>query len=146
MSEGDRRSGASSIVRIAKVVDGLTCASFARRTALEAGFDPDAAAEIGTCASELATNVARHAGGGTLEVQRDGRGLVLCTRDHGPGTARGLQALLARIRADPDHPSALHGLGVLVRWMDDVEVHDAEPGGVEIRARRELWARAPRPR
>ena len=138
MSDRGRRAPASSGVRIAKVVDGLTCASFARRIALEAGFDADVAAEIGTCASELATNVARHGGGGTLDVLREGPRIVLRTIDRGHGTARALQALLSRIRADPDHPSALHGLGVLVRWMDDVEVHDVEDGGLEIRARRAL--------
>jgi anti-sigma regulatory factor (Ser/Thr protein kinase) len=124
--------------RIATIVDGLTCASFARRVALEAGFDPDAAAEIGTCASELATNVARHGGGGTLEVLSDRHGIVLHASDRGRGTERELQARISRIRKEPDHPSALHGLGVLVRWMDQVEVIDVEGGGLEIRARRAL--------
>ncbi len=132
------RRAPSSSLRVAKVVDGLTCASFARRIALEVGFDPDAAAEIGTCASELATNVARHGGGGTLEVERDVQGIVLRTSDRGRGTARELQARLSTIRSEPGHPSALHGLGALLRWMDDVEVHDGEQGGLEIRARRAL--------
>ncbi len=130
-----------SVLRVTASVDALTCASVARRIAAEAGFSREAAAEIGTCASELATNLVRHASGGTLEVVSREAELVLRATDRGPGTARALEQRLSLIRSEQDHPSALHGLGVLIRWMDEIEVCDAECGGLDIRTRRKLVSR-----
>jgi anti-sigma regulatory factor (Ser/Thr protein kinase) len=134
----DPHASASSVVRVTDLVDARTCASLARRVALDAGFAPHDAAEIGTCASELATNVARHGGGGTVEVRWEGRALVIRALDHGNAAASELLQRVSRIRSTPTHPSALHGLGVLVRWMDELEVRDVDGGGLDVRARRAL--------
>lgn len=95
-----------------------------------AGFDPWASQEFALVATELATNIVRHAGRGTLIFEPAGPGaLRICARDRGPGIADFDLALedgcTARGRVDPSGPAAragLHsGLGAVRRLSDSVE-------------------------
>jgi len=129
-------------MQVRYVIDARTCATFARRRARDLGYASFAAAEISTCASELATNLARHGRGGMLEVLVGPTYLTLRATDRGPGSARALAELLSRIRAGSNEPASMHGLGVLVRWMDEVEVVDRELGGLDMRTHRKLPSHA----
>jgi anti-sigma regulatory factor (Ser/Thr protein kinase) len=99
-----------------------------------AGFDPFASQEIALVATELATNIVRHAGRGTLIFEPvfepvDRGALRICARDRGPGIADFGRALedgcTARGPVAPGSAAAfagLHsGLGAVRRLSDAVE-------------------------
>lgn len=71
-------------------VDETAAVATARRRvsalAAELGLGDDRVGEAGIVASELASNLVKHAGGGDLVLRRAGAGLELVAIDGGPGT------------------------------------------------------------
>ena len=116
----------------------------ARRLAVSAarelGFDPQACEEIALAASELASNLVKHSGGGRLSVtplKRKGiAGLEIVARDKGPGIADIDRALTDGISTTG---SLGIGLGAVNRLMDELDIR-SEPGkGATVTARK--WLR-----
>ena len=95
----------------------------ARDMANVVGFDEKATEEIVIVASELASNLSRHARGGTLVftpiTQQDREGMKVESRDTGPGIADMNQALA-------DGFSTVgglgYGLGTVNRLMDEFDI------------------------
>ena len=113
------------------------------------GFEERECDRIALVASELATNLVTHGGGGTLtlDVAREGgRTGIQCTaEDAGPGIADPERALT-------DGFSTAGGLGLglgtVHRLMDEVEFTTPPQGGLRLVCRRwirppELWAGIP---
>jgi anti-sigma regulatory factor (Ser/Thr protein kinase) len=118
------------------VMDGSQ-AGEARRTALEIarglGFDDLAAGRVALVATELATNLARHAEAGELLVRAlaegAARGVELVALDHGPGIADVARAL------EDGHStlnSAGNGLGAARRLSTRFEIHSQPPLGTVV--------------
>ena len=124
-----------------------------RQVAESLGFSSQAVSELTLVASELCTNVARHAGRGELRLRRvehpeRGVGLELASWDEAPPIAdfsRMLQDGWSR-GAPIDPMQQLHrqgigaGLGAVQRLSDEVH-HEALPHGKEIRAVRYVHRR-----
>jgi serine/threonine-protein kinase RsbT len=128
--------------------DRFACAARVLRFAEDAGFDARRAREIALCVSELASNAARHGGGGTLTVTMltDPRaGLEITCVDGGPGIDDPKSALVdgwSRGRHlgpdDPRFEGLGAGLGAVLRLSDDIEIRAASGGGAVVRARKWL--------
>lgn len=111
--------------------------------ALTLGFDALAAEELRLVAHELASNVVRHAHGGTLGVSaidREGHlGIELCADDDGPGIAN---AELALADGFSTAGSLGTGLGTVNRLADELDISAGETGrGARVVCRR--WLREP---
>ena len=119
----------------------------AKRTALEmskeAGFDETSGQEIGLAASELATNLVKHAAGGTILIsigpdERGRGGIRLEAVDQGPGIRD-----VERAMADgfSTAGSLGCGLGAVNRFMDDFDISSSvvPPRGTRVVAGR--WVR-----
>ncbi len=91
-----------------------------RLFAEEAGFDPVMRTKIATAVSELATNIVKYAGRGSITVglitQMGNPGIEIVAEDHGPGIAD-------RTKAMSDHFSTGNSLGLglpsVKRLMDE---------------------------
>jgi anti-sigma regulatory factor (Ser/Thr protein kinase) len=130
-------NGASSTAQALPVQDGTAVGS-ARRAAValaEASGAPEAVtARVALVATELATNLVRHGGGGTLIVQRsaDEPGLELVALDRGPGISR-LEEALRDGFSTGGTPGT--GLGAVTRMADHCEVFSAPGLGTIVLAR-----------
>lgn len=108
-----------------------------RRVAEDLGFRPVEISYLATAATELASNLFIHAGGGTLEayVCADRSGIELVTIDCGPG-------IPDVERAMEDGFSTSGGLGCglpgVKRLMDGIEIETRVGEGTRIRA----WKRS----
>jgi serine/threonine-protein kinase RsbT len=131
------------------VRDRFYAIAVALRVALAIGFTRQAAAEIATAAGELASNLVRHGGGGTLGVRwiRDalvGDSIELVTEDEGPGIDDVAAALRdgwsdGRPRGPDEHADGLGtGLGAVQRAMDTLTISARSVRGAEVRASRRL--------
>jgi anti-sigma regulatory factor (Ser/Thr protein kinase) len=104
------------------------------------GFEAQACEEIALAVAELASNLLKHAGGGTLELiplQADGRvGLGVESADCGPGIADIAQAV-----ADGFSTAGSRGvgLGVVNRLMDEFAVDSRRGRGTRVVCRK--WIR-----
>ena len=104
-------------------------------------FSQEQSDEIGLVITELATNLIRHASGGTIRVSPaiDGErtGIAIESLDNGPG-------IPDVERAIGDGYSTAGGLGLglgtVNRIMDEFEIHCGNKGGTQIVCRR--WQRA----
>lgn len=111
----------------------------ARRAAREAaeslGMDRYEVTQVETSISELATNLVRHAQGGTIEVDRidEGgrRGVRIISRDEGPGMADVGLAMGEGYSTGGTMGSGLPGVR---RMMDDFEISSAPGRGTLITA------------
>jgi anti-sigma regulatory factor (Ser/Thr protein kinase) len=126
-----------------------------RRHAVLAGFSARGQVEIAIVATELCTNIVRHAGGGELRVRivedaERGRGVEIVARDAGPPIADLAVALTDGCDgAGPIPPERLlgrrglgTGLGAVQRMTHTLE-YSALPNGKEIRVVRFLDAPLP---
>ncbi len=122
--------------------DIIVAQGAARRFAREIAFSEVEAEQIALAVSELATNLVRHAGGGTLSlaaVHDDARpGIAIETEDRGPGLASPERAL-----ADGFSTAGGLGLGLgtVHRIMDDLDFRARPGGGLKVWCRR--WVRPP---
>jgi len=127
--------------RIAVTSDVPRIGAAARQTALSAGFASEDAEEIAVVVTELATNLLRHAGNGsiTLSSLQEGErtGILIESEDEGPGIPDVEQAMT-------DGFSTAGGLGIglgtVNRLMDEVDIYSGSAGGLHLACRR--WARS----
>jgi anti-sigma regulatory factor (Ser/Thr protein kinase) len=121
--------------------DVLRAGELGRGFAAALGFPTQHCDEIGLVVTELASNLIRHASGGSIKldaVRANGlAGLEIQSLDNGPGISDVEQAIT-------DGYSTAGGLGLglgtVNRLMDELEVHSGPKGGLCIACRR--WARA----
>ncbi len=121
--------------------DGVGAARRAARAfAAAVGFAPDACEQIALAATELATNLVKHASGGTISlasVADGGRtGVEIQSRDNGPGIVNVDQALGDRFSTAGTRGT---GLGAVNRLMDDLEIVSRRFNGTRIVCRK--WLR-----
>jgi serine/threonine-protein kinase RsbT len=129
--------------------DRLWASGAARRFLATHGFSMKEQAQVALCVAELASNVAKHGGGGRIEltyVDEPARGCRVRATDDGPGILAVDDALADGFSEGrwltPDVPSAeRHGLGVglgtVRRLMSDVTLSARPQGGLLIDA--VLW-------
>jgi anti-sigma regulatory factor (Ser/Thr protein kinase) len=112
----------------------------ARSFADSLGFAETQCAEIALVVSELASNLIRHASGGTIafSMAKDSarRGLRIESRDNGPGIADVERAMTDGYSTAG---SLGTGLGTVNRLMDELEIFSNEPAGARIICQR--WLR-----
>jgi anti-sigma regulatory factor (Ser/Thr protein kinase) len=104
------------------------------------GFDETAAGRVALVATELATNIAQHAGEGEILVRDTGGStpaIELLAIDRGPGIAD-----VARAMEDGYSTAGTlgHGMGSVGRQADESEVFSRTPGGTVAVAR--IWRSA----
>jgi anti-sigma regulatory factor (Ser/Thr protein kinase) len=130
-------TGSDTPAQALPVPDGSAVGS-ARRAAVamaEAIGSPEAVtARVALVATELATNLVRHAGGGTLIVQRAvaDPGLEILALDRGPGISHLDEALRDGYSTAG---TSGHGLGAVSRMADHCEVFSAPGLGTIVLAR-----------
>ncbi len=112
----------------------------ARKIAAALAFQPPTCEELALAAAELATNLVKHARGGTLTLtplHQGGRvGLEIETRDAGPGIADVEQAIGDRFSTAGTRGT---GLGAINRLMDVLDITSARGAGTRITCRK--WRR-----
>jgi serine/threonine-protein kinase RsbT len=130
--------------QIASEHDRLWASGHARRFAADLGFCSLDQARLAVCVAELASNLARHAGGGRLElweleVPRPGCGVR--SEDEGPGIGSFEDALRDGFSEGrwltPDVPLlSRHGLGVglgtVCRLLSEVRLAARSGGGLVV--------------
>ena len=131
-------------VRIARDEDVVAARQRARQVAEALGFDTQHQTRVATAVSELARNVRRYAGSGTVEfgLDSDGGMLSVIVSDKGPGIPH-LDAVLAgNYRSQTGM-----GLGILGtrRIVDEFEIESTPGAGTTVRLRKALPRRRARP-
>jgi anti-sigma regulatory factor (Ser/Thr protein kinase) len=120
--------------------DVLVATHAAEEVAAEVGFSAHERAEICLAARELATNILKHAGQGTITINASSDGLELLAVDNGPGMTN-------VERAVTDGYSSVgslgYGLGTINRVMDDMEITSIRGRGTTVLARRALKVQHP---
>jgi serine/threonine-protein kinase RsbT len=127
--------------------DRFACSSAALGFAIDAGLDRATARAFALCAAELASNAARHGGGGTMllrDIEEPRPGIEIVCSDAGPGIADPAAALAdgwsrgrPRGPEDPRFDGLGAGLGAVVRLADELEIGRGNLGGALLRAR--IW-------
>lgn len=129
-------------------VHNLAQAATARREAnallAREGFSPKETESLALAASELATNIVKYAGRGTVSIRLvrrgDQKGVEIVAADRGPGIANPEDAL----RDGHSTGGSLgYGLGAVNRAMDDLDIVSSPGNGTTVRCRR--WLRAAKP-
>jgi len=143
--------GRSSVTfTIRTSADALACPTACAAFAREAGAADRATREIEIAAAELATNLLRHAGGGTLVARaltEPERSIELVAEDAGPGFSdieaarkdgfsRGKDL---RLEVPPTSRSSLgSGLGAVERLMDELRIENRNGGGAIVTATKRI--------
>lgn len=132
-----------TVLAVRHLEDAAVVRAVVRRLVLGAGLGGRAAEETAIAASELATNLVKHAGGGELELGEDADGVVVVSRDRGPGPPARAELLsdgrsrgAARAPDGPISAGLGSGGGALSRFFDEVEIGAREGGGTVIRCTR----------
>jgi serine/threonine-protein kinase RsbT len=143
------------VLVVASEEDRLWASGEARRYASELGFGPDDQARIAVCVAELASNAAKHGGGGRVEIAEvllPAPGCRVRASDHGPGIGAVDEALRDGFSEGRwltgDVPWSQRrglgvGLGAVRRLMNDVRVLSSSNEGLVIEA--VLWRKPSRP-
>lgn len=117
-------------------IDHDSATGEARRAAItlarELAFDETLAGRCGIVATELATNLLRHAGGGELLLQRLGQQVEIITIDRGPGMADMDRAMVDGFSTGG---SAGQGLGAVKRASSEFDLYSAPGAGTVVMAR-----------
>ncbi|CAG4883130.1 Phosphoserine phosphatase rsbX [Georgfuchsia toluolica] len=117
----------------------------AQTLAAALGFVPQACDDIALAMTELATNLIKHAGGGSLTLTplaENGRvGLEIRSRDTGRGIANVELALGDRFSTAEGSRGT--GLGAINRLMDELDIDSQHGGGTDIVCRK--WRREYQP-
>ena len=127
-------------LRVTNALECRAASNAAKRLARNIGFGSVACEEISVVASELASNVVRHAGGGEITaspVEGPGKtGIQIFAEDQGPGIVDVELAL-------KDGYSTAGGLGVglgaVNRLMDELQFSSGRHGGLRVVCQR--WIR-----
>ncbi len=133
-------SEAPRILAIRHSGDVIAAQGAARHLARDIGFTDLEGEQIALAASELATNLVRHANGGMLKLsalrQGERRGVALETEDEGPGIVHVERAL-----ADGFSTAGGLGLGLgtVHRIMDELDFSSRPAGGLKVSCCR--WTR-----
>ncbi len=133
-------------VVISSAADVLRAGAITRQFATTLGFSGAQSEELNLVATELATNLVRHASGGRIALCRvrsgQREGIEVYSTDSGPGIADVERALT-------DGYSTIGGLGVglgtVNRLMDELEIGPGKQNGTEIVCRRWLHTETPAP-
>lgn len=145
----DRGPRAPRALEIFREDDRWWAAGEARRFAAALGFGPEDQARIAVCVAELASNAAKHAGRGWIELSEvvtPARGCRVRAVDDGPGIAAIDEALRDGFSEGrwltPDVPPSERrglgvGLGAVCRLMSEVRVLPRLCGGLVVEA--VLW-------
>src|SRR5262249_19255730 len=127
-------------IQVLHASDVSAARSLAKTLALASGFAEQESDEIALAVSELATNLVKHAAGGTLLltalVNGERLGLQVIAQDCGPGMANVEQALTDGFSTAG---SLGYGLGTVHRLMDEFDIASQPGQGTCIVCRR--WAR-----
>lgn len=134
--------------------DRLWASGEAKRFAAELGFNHADQARVAVCVAELASNIAKYAQQGEIEIAelpRPARGLRVRAEDRGPGIP-GVEDSLRDGFSEgrwltPDVPLSERrglgvGLGTVCRLMSDVRILSSASGGLLIEA--VLWLKPDR--
>jgi anti-sigma regulatory factor (Ser/Thr protein kinase) len=131
-------TAARPVTEITQVAEGRRLAMW---LAARLGFSEERAGQAALIASELGTNLAKHARSGELlirpltEPDGDSTGLEILALDKGPGMAD------AAARDGYSTTGTLgHGLGAIRRQADDLDIY-TQPSGTAIAAR--IWRERP---
>lgn len=131
-------------VRIGGEFDVLSAIALSQECAEALGMDATEVTTVEIVVGELACNLVRHAGGGTLTLNMLGGvrpGLEIVADDDGPGFADVGKALAdgySRGRLlDPDNrvrgeDGLGSGLGAVARFADDLEIVNKPGGGARV--------------
>ncbi len=128
------------VVPVRHAGDVIAAQHAARELARTIGFRDLECEQIALAASELATNLVRHANGGILKMYDveagDRHGMAVETEDQGPGIVQPERAL-----ADGFSTAGGLGLGLgtVHRIMDELEFSARPSGGLKVSGRR--WVR-----
>ena len=132
---------APEVLRVSHATDATLAGERAAVRAATLGFSATVAEELKLVARELATNLLRHAGGGTVTlaaIQAEGSaGLEIRTEDHGPGIRDVDWALTD---GNSTAGSLGYGLGTADRLTDELAVTSpvTRTGGTRVVGRRWL--------
>ena len=131
-------------VKIARDEDVVVARQRARQVADALGFDAQQQTRVATAVSEIARNVARYAGTGTVEfaLDLDAGQLVIATADRGRGIADIDAVLEGRYRSETGM-----GLGIIGarRMMDAFDIHTSAAEGTTVVLRKGLPRRGRTP-
>ena len=131
---------------ISNLVDCLAAQESVRRVVLTLGFSGNVSEEINLVVTELAANLIKHAGRGTLSarpVEHGGRcGIEIEAADQGPGIGDVERSFTDGFSTAG---SLGYGLGTVNRLMDEVDVNSAAGCGTRIFCRRWLRSSHPEP-
>jgi serine/threonine-protein kinase RsbT len=134
--------------QVHEMLDAIWCGALTMRFAKAAGFGEQGQWAAAITVEELVTNAVKHAGGGTLYLERlhePSAGMAVVVEDNGPGIAdvsRALEDGYSRGRfITPDDTPADRtglgsGLGAVRRLMDEVLVENKPQGGLRVTARK----------
>lgn len=138
--------GSASAHPVREDLDVFDVRRAARRLAIELGFPRRAAEEIVIVVSELATNILKHGGEGSItlgsiEDPEHGPGLCVVAEDHGPAISDWERAVQDRHTPEgPVDPATTFGrkgigsgLGAVQRLMDRL-TYEATPAGNRFEA------------
>jgi anti-sigma regulatory factor (Ser/Thr protein kinase) len=120
--------------------DTARACEYARQFAASLGFPGPHCEEIGLVVTELASNVIRHASGGTIRLGEingeERRGIEVQSVDTGPGISNVEDAITDGYSTAG---SLGLGLGIVNRLMDELEMFSGAAGGLHVICRR--WVR-----
>lgn len=129
-----------STLDIGHAGDVIAAQQAARDYAREIGFTDVECEQIALAVSELASNLVRHAHGGTLRLsaltEDDRRGILVETEDQGPGMVQTDRALVDGFSTAGGLGT---GLGTVHRVMDALEFSAPASGGLKVSCCR--WTR-----
>jgi anti-sigma regulatory factor (Ser/Thr protein kinase)/serine/threonine protein phosphatase PrpC len=128
-------------IPIENPADTQRAAQCARELAVSIGFSPLESEQLAIATTELASNLVKHAGGGSIQLttaHAGGRtGICIESQDTGPGIADIEQALTDGYSTAG---SLGLGLGAVNRLMDDLELRSVDTSGAHIVCHR--WLRS----
>ncbi|WP_049982126.1 ATP-binding protein [Halorubrum sp. BV1] len=127
-------------IDISESADATRAQHTVEQTAAEIGFEDDISSELGLVATELATNLDKHAGGGTLSIKTiaadSQTGIRLESEDSGPG----IQDIEAAFTTGSSTAGSLGlGLSIVNQTMDELEVTTPEGPEAGTRLVADRW-------
>jgi anti-sigma regulatory factor (Ser/Thr protein kinase)/serine/threonine protein phosphatase PrpC len=142
MSEPAASPIQATTMHVASPVDVAVAENAARQLSASVGFSSVECEEVALAVTELASNLIRHAGGGTLSLapasSEARQGIQIESDDQGPGFEDFERALTDGFTTSRGLGT---GLGTVNRLMDELECRPAGASGAHIVCRRWLRSR-----